>query len=68
MTITLSSVAMTQLDQVYRALDGILAKGEAYAKEKGVEDSVWLNWRLSPDMFSLARQVQLVSDFTVRGM
>lgn len=68
MSITLSSVARTQLDQVYRAVDIILAKGEAHAKEKGVEDSVWLNWRLSPDMFAFTRQVQLVSDFTVRGM
>ena len=68
MTLTLSSVARTQLDQVYRALDGILAKGEAHARDKGVEDSVWLNWRLSPDMFPFARQVQLVSDFTVRGV
>ncbi|RKR00395.1 DUF1993 domain-containing protein [Maricaulis maris] len=68
MTLTLSSVARTQLDQVYRALDGILAKGEAFARDKDVEDSVWLNWRLSPDMFPFARQVQLVSDFSVRGM
>jgi len=68
MTLTLTSVAQTQLDQVYRALDGILAKGDAFAREKDVQDSVWLNWRLAPDMFPLSRQVQLVSDFSVRGM
>jgi len=68
MSLTLSSVARTQLDQVYRALDIILTKGEAHARSKEVEDGVWLNWRLTPDMFPLARQVQLVSDFTVRGM
>lgn len=68
MSLTLTSVARTQLDQVYRALDIILTKGEAFARSKDVEDSVWLNWRLAPDMFALARQVQLVSDFTVRGM
>ena len=68
MSLTLSSVARTQLDQVYRAVDIILTKGEAYARDKSVEDAVWLNWRLAPDMFALAKQVQLVSDFTVRGM
>ncbi|WP_323762190.1 DUF1993 domain-containing protein [Maricaulis sp.] len=68
MSLTLSSVARTQLDQLYRALDMILAKGEAHARSKDVEDDIWLNWRLAPDMFPLARQVQLVSDFTVRGM
>ena len=68
MSITLSNIAKTQLDQAYRAVDGILAKGAAHAEERGVEEQVYLQWRLAPDMFPLVRQVQLVTDFSVRGL
>jgi hypothetical protein len=44
-------------------LDSILAKAEAYAKERKIEDSVLLDWRLAPDMFPLTRQVQIAGDF-----
>jgi hypothetical protein len=68
MTLTLSSVARTQLGQTYRALDGILAKAAAHAAERKIDETVYLDWRLSPDMFALKRQIQLVSDFSLRGM
>ncbi|MHA6289022.1 DUF1993 domain-containing protein [Maricaulis sp. CAU 1757] len=68
MTITLSSIARTQLDQAFKAMDGILAKAADHAREHGVEESVYLNWRLAPDMFPLVRQVQLISDFSMRGL
>tara|TARA_R110000744_G_scaffold36034_3_gene83182 strand:+ start:63750 stop:64283 length:534 start_codon:yes stop_codon:yes gene_type:complete len=68
MSIPLSSIAKTQLDQTYRALDGILAKAAAHAAEHKVDEAVYLDWRLTPDMFALKRQVQLVSDFSVRGL
>lgn len=68
MPITLSSIAKTQLDQSYRALGIVLTKGEAHAKEAGIEESVYLNWRLAANMYPLTRQVQLVSDFSYRGL
>jgi len=68
MSITLSSIAKTQLNQTFNALQGILDKGEAHAKAAGVDDSVYLAWRIAPDMFPLVKQVQLVSDFSVRGL
>ncbi|MDG1417634.1 MAG: DUF1993 domain-containing protein [Maricaulis sp.] len=68
MTITLSIIAKTQLEQTYRALDGILAKAAAHADENGVDEAVYLDWRVAPDMFALARQVQLVTDFSLRGL
>ncbi|MBO6797516.1 DUF1993 family protein [Maricaulis sp.] len=68
MSITLSAIARTQLDQVYRALDIILEKATTHAETAGVDEAVLVNWRLSPDMLPLIRQVQLVSDFTVRGL
>jgi len=46
------------------ALSTILAKGEAYAKEKNIEPGVLLNARLHPAMYPLTRQVQLACDFS----
>lgn len=68
MSIPLSSIAKTQLEQTYRALDGILVKAAAHAAEHKVDETVYLDWRLTPDMFALKRQVQLISDFSVRGL
>ncbi len=44
------------------ALKGILSKGEAFAKEKGLSDEQMLSLRLSPDMFPLVKQVQVACD------
>ncbi len=46
------------------ALSAILDKGEAYAKEKGIEPGVLLNARLHPAMYPLTRQIQLACDFS----
>ena len=67
-TITLSKIAKTQLDQTYIALQGILDKAAAHAADAGVDEAVYLGWRLAPDMFPLVKQVQLVTDFSVRGL
>lgn len=49
-------------------LCGVLAKGEAWAKAKGVEESVLLSTRLTPDMFPLVRQAQSVCNMSRLGM
>jgi hypothetical protein len=46
-------------------LDGlslVLSKGEAHAAEKGTDPQVLVESRLAPDMFPLARQVQIATD------
>lgn len=43
-------------------LDKILDKAIAWADSRKIEHSVLLNARLAPDMFSLVRQVQIMSD------
>ncbi len=68
MTITLSAIANTAVDQMFRGLDGVLEKGAAAAKAKGVEDEVYLNWRITPDMFPLARQVQIATEVSARAL
>jgi hypothetical protein len=44
------------------ALISLIEKIQVQAKEKGIEDHVILEARLAPDMFTFARQVQIVSD------
>ncbi len=44
------------------ALKGILEKGKHFADEKKVDFGVLLQTRLSPDQFSLGKQVQVSSD------
>lgn len=43
-------------------LSAFLKKGEAYAQAKKIDPSVLINARLYPDMFTLARQVQIATD------
>ena len=48
--------------QTLTALNRILDKAQAFATEKKIEPSVLVNWRLTPDMFALARQIQIMTD------
>ena len=43
-------------------LSSLLAKAQAHVQEQGIEPAKWIDARLAPDMFSLARQVQSASD------
>jgi hypothetical protein len=49
------------------ALSGVLDKAAAYAAAKKVDPAVLLGWRLAPDMFALARQVQVACDQAKNG-
>jgi hypothetical protein len=48
--------------QTLNALSAILAKAADFAAERKLDQAVLLGWRLAPDMFPLARQVQIASD------
>jgi len=50
-----------------RNLDRVLAKGEAHARDKGVEPDGLLQSRLIFDMLPLVRQVQIATDMATRG-
>jgi hypothetical protein len=67
MSYTTSSIATATLAQMFTGLSGVLDKGAEYAKAKGVEESVLVNWRLAPDMFPMSRQVQIACDIPARG-
>ena len=49
-------------------LDGVLQKGEAFARAKKIEPAVLINDRLAPDMFPLSRQIQIATDIARRGV
>src|SRR5258708_4244504 len=48
------------------ALSAILKKAAAHAEAKKIDPAVFINARLAPDMYALARQVQITSD-TAKG-
>ncbi len=68
MSLTPAQVARTAADQMLRGLDGVLAKAEAHAAEQEVDEAVYLNWRFTPDMFPMVRQVQIATELPVRGL
>ncbi len=68
MPVTMSSVARIATDQMFSGLDGVLQKGAAHATAKGVDEAVYLNWRLAPDMFPLTRQIQFATEIPARGL
>lgn len=49
--------------QLLNSLDTILTKAEEHANAKKIDAAVFLQARLSPDMFPLIRQVQIAADF-----
>ena len=66
MSVSTSSVARLATDQMFAGLDGVLRKGAAAARSKGVDEGVYLNWRLAPDMLPLTRQVQFATEIPAR--
>lgn len=67
MPVSMSSVARTATDQMFAGLDGVLQKGAAEARARKVDEAVYLNWRLAPDMFPLTRQVQFATEIPARA-
>lgn len=48
-------------------LSAILDKAAAYSEAKKIDQSVLMNARLFPDMFSLSRQIQIACDTVTTG-
>jgi hypothetical protein len=63
MSITMYSTSVPVFQQMLGSLQVILQKAQAHAAEKKIEDQVFLQARLAPDMFNLIRQVQIATDF-----
>jgi hypothetical protein len=62
MTISMYQASVPAFLQMLSALSSILGKTEAFAAERRIDPQVLLNYRVAPDMFPLARQVQIAAD------
>ena len=63
MSLSMHAASVPVFQQMLAALAGVLAKAEAHASERKIEPVALLQARLAPDMFPLARQVQIACDF-----
>ncbi|AMB87763.1 hypothetical protein AWM79_21760 [Pseudomonas agarici] len=63
MTISLYAASVPVFKQMLSALSDVLNKAQAHATSKNIDPSVFVQARLAPDMFPLARQVQIAVDF-----
>lgn len=63
MSVSMHAASVPVFQQMLTALAGILAKAETHANERKIDPSALLQARLFPDMFPLARQVQIACDF-----
>jgi hypothetical protein len=68
MAYTMSQACVPPLEIGLNALSGNLDKAAAFAAAKKIEPTVLTQWRLAPDMFALARQVQIACDLTKNGV
>ena len=67
MTVAISALLKGSTAQALGALGNILRKGADHAAAAKLPEEVFLNFRLFPDMFPLARQVQIATDQVTRG-
>jgi hypothetical protein len=64
----MSQVSIPALEIGLNALSAVLDKADAHATAKKIDPAVLLNSRLAPDMFALARQVQIATDLAKNGV
>lgn len=62
MSFSMSQTSLPAFIVGLNAMHAILDKAEAFAKAKKIDSTVLTAWRLAPDMFALARQVQVAAD------
>ena len=67
MPYSMSQTALPTFEIGLNALSGVLDKAAAFTAAKKVDAAVLLGWRLAPDMFALARQVQVACDQAKNG-
>lgn len=68
MSFSMSSASIPAIVINLEALAVVLSKGEAFAAARKIDPSVLIQSRLAPDMFALARQVQIACDIAKNGM
>ncbi|HZX16812.1 MAG TPA: DUF1993 domain-containing protein [Pseudomonas sp.] len=67
MSLSMHQASVEVFTRQLNNLSTILSIAAAHAEEKKIEQSVFLNARLAPDMFPLNRQVQIACDTAKAG-
>ncbi|ATW02874.1 DUF1993 domain-containing protein [Sphingorhabdus sp. YGSMI21] len=67
MTTALSRIFKDSTAQAFRGLTTVLEKARATAEAAGTAEEAYLGARLFPDMNDLKWQVQMITEFAVRG-
>jgi hypothetical protein len=67
MALSMHQAFVPMTKTLLNALSAVLDKGAAHAEAKKIDPSVLINWRLTPDMFPLSRQVQIATDMARGG-
>ncbi len=67
MKISMHAMAIDSFVSMLTDLSQLLDKGAQHAKARGIGEEVLVNARLAPDMYPLARQVQLACDNAKSG-
>jgi hypothetical protein len=67
MTISMYAASVPVFVRTLQNLDAVLSKGAAHAAARKIDPAVLLQGRLFPDMFPLARQVQIAADMAKAG-
>ncbi len=63
MSVSLYQASVPVFQRSLAQLKVILTKAAAHAEAKKIDESVFLNSRLYPDMLAMGRQVQIAADF-----
>ena len=67
MSISMYQASVPTITRALNNLIGVLEKAAAHAEAKKIDPAVLVNARLYPDMFALAKQVQIASDVSKGG-
>ena len=59
---SMNQIGVPTFTQTLTALDKILDKLAAHVEAKKIDESVFVNLRLAPDMFPFSRQIQIMTD------
>lgn len=68
MTDSLSTSVVPAVSHMFETLDHLCAKAAERCAATEVEESVYLGWRIAPDMFPLAAQFRFASEIPARAL
>lgn len=67
MSLPLSQIFKESTAQAFRGLTNVLVKTKDHASAQEIDDINFLDARLFPDMHEMKWQVQMITEFAVRG-